>query len=120
MTVFRKIRKQDRGEQRNLLEIRPVRNLEWEAEQDGSIVLLVPKFKNRYIVKYILPRLRKQHFRLKLDEYGSFIWKLLDGNTTVGDISEKLERVYGENFDPRYERIGKFIANLAHNKFLLL
>jgi Coenzyme PQQ synthesis protein D (PqqD) len=118
--VFKKNRKEDRGEQRNLLDIKPVRNLEWETEQNGTVVLLVPKFKNRYIVKYILPNLRKQYFRVKLDEYGSFVWTLLDGNTMVGDISEKLKGVYGENFDPRYERIGKFIANLAHNKFLLI
>lgn len=118
--MFSKRKKQDRGEQRNLLEIKPVRNLEWETEQNGAVVLLVPKFKNRYLVEYILPHLRKPHFRVKLDEYGSFVWKLLDGNTTVGIISEKLKGVYGENFDPRYERIGKFIANLAHNKFLLI
>lgn len=120
MTVFRKNKTEDRGEQRNLLEIKPVRNLEWDTEQNGAIVLLVPKFKNRHLVQYVLPHLRKPHFRVKLDEYGSFVWKMLDGDTTVGDISEKLKGVYGENFDPRYERIAKFIANLAYNKFLLL
>jgi hypothetical protein len=118
--VFGRRSKKDRGERRNLLEIKPVRNLEWETEQNGSVVLLVPKFKSRYLVKYVLPHLRKQHFRVKLDEYGSLVWKLLDGNTTVGDISENLKGLYGESFDPRYERIGKFIANLAYNKFLLI
>ena len=112
-------KKQVRGEQRNLLEIRPVRNLEWEIERNGTVVLLVPKFRNRYIVKYILPHLKKRHFRVKLDEHGSFIWKMLDGNTTVGEISEKIRDIYGESFDPNYERIGKFIANLTSNKFLL-
>lgn len=115
-----KEKKESRGEQRNLLEIKPVRNLEWEIEPNGFVVLLVPKFRNKYLVKYILPHLHKPHFRVKLDEYGSFIWKMIDGKTTVGEISEKLTVTYGENFDPNYERIGKFIASLAYNKFLLL
>jgi len=118
--VFRRNKKQEQGERRNLLEIRPVRNLEWETEQNGTVVLLVPKFKNRYLVQYVLPHLKSPNFRVRLDEYGSAVWKMLDGNTTVGDISEKLKGTYGEEFDPRYERIGKFIANLAYNKFLLL
>lgn len=115
-----KEKKRKRGEQRNLLEIKPVRNLEWEIEPNGLVVLLVPKFRNKYLVKYVLPHLRKPHFRVKLDEYGSYIWKMLDGNTTVGEVSEKLNVTYGENFDPTYERIGKFITSLAYNKFLLL
>ena len=118
--MFRKSRKKEKGEQRNLLEIKPVRNLGWEIEKTGSVVLLVPKFKNPYFVKYLLPHLRKPHFRVKLDEYGSFIWKMLDSDTSIGEVSQKLKSTYGENFDPKYERIGKFIADLAHNKFIII
>jgi hypothetical protein len=114
------IKLSNQREQINLLNSRPAHNVEFESGDDQRIVLLIPKFKNKLLVKYFLPQLRSQNFRIQLDEYGSFIWDLCDGNTPVAEISDKMKEKFGENFDPNYERIGKFINQLIRDKFLTL
>jgi hypothetical protein len=114
------LKKPEQSQKINLLDLKPFRNLKWETGEKDSVILLVPKFHNRYLVKYILPQLRKPFFHIKLDEHGSFIWNLCNGNKTVGEISDKIKEKFGDNFDPTYERIGKFVNQLVRDKFLAL
>jgi hypothetical protein len=104
----------------NLLDLKPNRNLKWETGEKNETVLLVPKFHNRFLVKYVMPNIKRPYFRIKLDDHGSFIWGLCDGNTTVGEISDKMKEKFGENFDPTYDRIGTFVNQLVRDKFLTL
>ena len=46
---------------------------------------------------------------IELDEIGSRVWQYIDGSTTVYDITKKLSEKYGENFDPKYERVSMFL-----------
>lgn len=120
-TIFRIVlKKSEQNQKVNLLELKPARNLQSETGEKGEIILLVPKFHNRYLVKYIMPHIRKPYFRIKLDEYGSFIWNFCDGNTTVGEISDGMRKKFGDNFDTTYERIGKFVNQLVRDKFLMI
>jgi hypothetical protein len=105
---------------RNLLELKPVRVLEWETKENGSVVLLVPKFHNPFLVKYLVPRLAKPFIRLELDATGSFVWQECDGNSTVSVIADRVKSRFGENFDPDYSRIGNFIRQLLRNEFIRL
>ena len=104
----------------NLLELKPVRNLNWETLDDQRVALLIPKFRNRLAVKWLLPVLSKPQIRLKLDAYGSFVWSRCDGRTSVEEIGEAMSEKFGEALDPLYERIGKFLRKLEHEKFLVL
>jgi hypothetical protein len=102
----------------NLLDLKPQRNLEWETKENEIIVLLVPKFQNAILVAYLLPRLSKPNIRLELDAYGSYVWQQCDGQTTVFEIAERMKSKFGGTVDPSYDRIGKFIRQLLHNKFI--
>ncbi|TAK53319.1 MAG: PqqD family protein [Bacteroidetes bacterium] len=102
----------------NLLELKPKRNLQWEHEGNDIVVLLVPKFRKGLLATWLQPKLPKPYIKVKLDEIGSYFWNLCDGNTTVLDISEKMKTKFGEEFDPKYERVGKFVTQLSHDKFL--
>jgi len=104
----------------NLLELKPSRNLKWETGEKNEVILFVPKFKNNFLVKYVMPNIKKPYFHIKLDDHGSFIWHHCDGNTTVGEISDKMKEKFGENFDPTYDRIGTFVNQLIRDKFLIL
>ena len=104
----------------NLLELRPKRNLEWETQPNANVVLLIPKFRNRLLVKWFVPMLSKPNIRLKLDERGSHIWRQCDGNTTVARMGEEMSTKFGEPLDTTYERIGKFVQQLARDKFVML
>lgn len=104
----------------NLFELKPVRSISWETGDNGFIVLLVPKFRNPHLVKWLLPRLSKPNFRVKLDAHGSFIWSQCDGDTTVLEIAERMKVKFGEAVEPLDDRIARFIQKLEHEKFLVI
>jgi hypothetical protein len=102
----------------NLLDLIPVQNIQSEKDEKGLFVLLKPKYSHPLLVKHLLPRLKKPFYKVKLDEVGSFIWKLCDGKNTVKDIGEKLKANFGPRVDPLYERLSFFLQNLEKNRFI--
>ncbi len=111
-------REAEKGRGANLLDLKPVRNLEWETKENDLIVLLVPKFRNRVLLRYLLPRLAKPNIRVELDGYGSFLWQQCDGAATVFEIAQRMKTKFGDEFDPSYERIGSFVRQMLRNDFI--
>ena len=105
---------------RNLLELKPLRNLDWEEGEDDTVVLLVPKFRNPWLRKWLVPRLRRPNFRVKTDRMGAFVWKRCDGSATVLGIAGAMAAEFGPDFDPSYDRICGFIRRLAKNDCVIL
>lgn len=108
------------GREINLLGLRPSRNAEWEKGEEGRVVVLVPKFRNPFLARWLMPRLSKPYFRVKLDEYGSFLWKQCDGATTVASMAEKMKSRFGPAAEPVEERIGKFLNKLEHGELVVI
>ncbi len=104
----------------NLLDLKPIRNARSETDKEGLVTLLVPKFQNQWIIRWVIPLLAKPYIRLKLDKYGSYVWNACDGSTTVRDIGRKMGENFGEEVDSLYERIGLFIRRLDESQSLLL
>ena len=104
----------------NLLDLKPIRNTRSETDEKGLVTLLVPKFQNQWIIRWLTPLLAKPYIRLKLDKYGSYVWNACDGNTTVRDIGRKMGENFGEEVDSLYERIGPFIRRLDESQSLLI
>ncbi|UCE39814.1 MAG: PqqD family protein [Candidatus Aminicenantes bacterium] len=102
----------------NLLELIPEQNILSEKTEDGFYVLLKPKYRHPWMVKHILPRLKSPHYKIKLDDIGSFIWDHCDGRKTAKEISGKLKEKFGDKVEPLYERLGSFFQNLEKNKFI--
>jgi len=102
----------------NLLDLTPVRQLECNTGADGRVTLFKPRFTNRLLVKYLVPRISRPNFRVTLDEFGSHVWNRIDGSATVRDIGASLREAYGEEVEPVYERLGLFCRQLAANKFI--
>lgn len=103
----------------NLLLFTPRANIAWEQEQD-HICLLVPKFKNAFLRKHLCARMRKPFVRVRLDEYGSYVWQHIDDGLTVQQIAEKLQEKFGDRVQPVYDRVGLFISMLYRNQFIVL
>ena len=80
----------------NLMEIVPETNYSWETTDDGLVVVLIPKFKNKFLARWLLPRFKKPHYRLNLDQHGSFAWTAFDGKTPVDDLESAVvtQRVF--------------------------
>ncbi len=104
----------------NLLDLIPVHNITWEKTKEGKVVLLKPKFQNPFLVKYLVPRLKKPYFKVKLDEVGSFFWKNCDGQRSVKELAHLHKKKFGNQVEPLYERISAFIHTLEKSGFLLL
>lgn len=89
--------------------------LEYEVSTDNIVTMLVKQ--DHKIQKF----LRKLKFRIpeykktSLDEYGSYVFLLIDGVKTIKDIGEHLEAKYGDKVQPLYERLLLFLNHINVN-----
>lgn len=60
------------------------------------------------------PKVSKVH----LDDMGSFIWPLIDGERTVQDIALLVRESFGEKADPLYPRIIKYFQIVESYHFI--
>ncbi len=107
-------------ENENYLERKPKRHsaINWQTEENGCITLLIENtgFMNRLAQKFFKkPKTSYVH----LDEMGSFIWPLLDGEKTIAEIGKEVETHFGEKANPLYERLAKYIQILESYHFVL-
>lgn len=102
----------------NLFDLIPHQKVSFEETTDGRIILLEPKFKNEFLAKYIIPRMNKPNYKIKLDRFGSFVWKQCNGKNTVGQIGDLLKEKFQDDIDPVYDRLAVFIQSLASHKLI--
>ena len=112
------MRREKRRAEVNLLDLKPSRTYEWETDGNDGVIVLVPKFRNRLLVSWLLPRLRSQHFRVKLDAFGSHVWLNCDGTKTVHEIGQSLKQRFGHTIEPVYDRLAVFIKRLQQERFI--
>ena len=102
----------------NLLELVPVRNIEWDETEEGLICLLKPKFQVPFLKRHLIPRLKHPYYKINLDKIGSQFWIHCDGIRTVEEIAASLKNTLGDEVEPLYERITLFLQSLEKNKFI--
>ena len=104
---------------RNYLEKIPVRNphIKWNTDQKGLIVL---EIENKGWANRIAQKLfrRPKMSYIHLDENGSFIWPLIDGERDIIKIGEMVDEHFGEKAHPLYERLAQFMKILESYKFI--
>lgn len=103
----------------NYLEYVPVRTPETEFTVDETGIVTLTKewtgFYNR-IAQRFFHKPRVSH--IALDGYGSFIWKLIDGERDVYAISQKLEGAY-PGMEKSLPRLIKFLEILRDHHFIV-
>lgn len=83
-----------------------------ETGEDGIVTVLerqdhpIQRFARKLKVK--IPEYR----RIDLDEYGSYVYSLLDGQRTVREVGQALDTKFGEQVQPLYERLSLFLTFL--------
>jgi len=102
----------------NMLELTPYKFYGQEIDQDGNMIVLIPKFTNKYMVKFLLPKMKSKYFKLKLDKLGSGVWGMINGENKIKFIAEELIKMYGDEIQPVYERLPKFVSMLYQNKLI--
>jgi len=101
----------------NLLDLAPERGCEWEMDGE-TVVVLSPKFKNRFLVRTLLPRMKRPNWKIRLDDIGSFVWLQCDGRATVREIGKLMKDRFGEKAEPVYDRLALFLRNLTESRFI--
>ena len=106
-------------ENSNYLNLIPVRNnnIEWSADENGIVTL---KVENKGVFNRITQKLlNKPKFSyIHLDENGSFVWPLIDGEKDITAIGKLVDEHFGEKSHPLYERLFKFFKILYSYKFI--
>lgn len=102
----------------NYLEKKPKRAIEnWSVDENGTVTL---EKENRGVfnkaAQILLKKPRISY--IHLDETGSFIWPLIDGETDIIELGEKVKERFGEKAEPLYERLAKYIHILENCGFI--
>jgi len=103
----------------NFLEMVPkrVEKIKWIVLNDGKVQIVIDR--NGFFDKLVRFFVKTPEvMRIDLDEYGSYVWKAIDGEKTIYEICEKLKEKFGEDVEPLYERFGTYINILKNNKFI--
>lgn len=105
----------------NYLERRPCRKegLSWQSQEDGKITLVIENrgFFNRLF--QVLFKKPKQSF-IHLDEMGSFLWPKMDGEKDILALGEEVKAAFGEQAEPLYERLAKYVQILESYGFVTI
>ena len=105
-------------EGRNYLDYVPVKNpeIEYETRDDGIVILYV-EWKGFY------HRIAQRFFRkprvsdITMDEYGSFVWKSIDGVKDVHALSKELDGRF-PGMEKSLSRLIKFLEILHDNHLI--
>lgn len=106
-------------EKRNFMDFVPCCNplYSWDVDQKGIVTVhVVNKGFYNLLAQRLFKRPRISHIRL--DEYGSFAWKQIDGRRTVYDISGLVRQSFGKEAEPVLERLVKYFQILYDNGFI--
>ena len=103
----------------NYLEKIPQRpeSIGWKSDETGIVTLEIENkgWANRIAQKFFKrPKISYVH----LDEMGSFIWPLLDGERNIIELGKLVEEHFGEKASPLYERLARYFQILESYRFI--
>ena len=103
----------------NYLEKKPIckNGLNWSKDENGKVTL---EMENKGVANRIMQKLIKKPKTsyIHLDEMGSFIWPLMDGEKDILEIGKFVEEHFGEKANPLYERLSQYFKILEKYNFI--
>ena len=106
-------------QEENYLEKIPRRKegLQWTVDEDGKVTLNI---ENKGFFNFIAQKLFKKPriSYVHLDENGSFVWPLIDGEKDIIKIGEAVKEHFGEAAEPLYPRLAQFFRILSSYGFV--
>ena len=98
---------------------RPRRRLEWR-EEDGRCVLLRPRLGASRPGRWLAGLAGDPHYRIRLDEVGTLVWKACDGRTSLAEIARSMRSAFGVRVEPAEERLARFVRRMLKGRMLTL
>ncbi len=103
----------------NYLEKVPCRKegINWTCDENGIVTL---EIENKGIINSICQKLFKKPkiTYIHLDETGSFVWPIMDGEKNIIELGKAVSEKFGEKANPLYERLSKYFQILDSYGFI--
>jgi len=90
----------------------------WMPGAAGTVSISIPRFRGRFGTQICRIAGVRPEFNLNLDTYGSFVWLLIDGKSSVRELGLLLKEEYGDKVEPLYGRLALLLSLLERNKLL--
>ncbi|MBQ2420448.1 MAG: PqqD family protein [Clostridia bacterium] len=105
----------------NFLDKIPTRNpdIGYTVDEKGVITL---EIENKGLFNRIAQKVFKKPkiSYIHLDEMGSFVWPIINGEKNITEIGEAVDEHFGEKAHPLYERLAKYFQILESYGFVKL
>jgi len=102
----------------NLFDVIPYISEHVTTEKDGELsVIALPRFRNKFMQKFFVPKGKSPNLHIKLEEHGTAVWNLIDGQRTVKEITDLLAEHFNDEENYQY-RITTYITQLFTNGFI--
>ena len=103
----------------NYLDRIPMRSekIGWSSDSDGKVSL---EIENKGVFNRIAQKLFKKPriSYVHLDEMGSFVWPLIDGERDITSLGEDVKAHFGDKAEPLYPRLAKYFEILHSYGFV--
>jgi hypothetical protein len=101
----------------NYLDYIPVVKSDWDDGENGLVTVhMVHRGFYAWVAQKFFHRPRVSH--IDLDTLGSFVFRHIDGQRTVGDLAELVKAEFGEAAEPLYDRLVQYLKILRNNGFI--
>ena len=89
----------------------------WDADACGKVTVhMVHRGFYAWVAQRFFHRPRVS--QIDLDEMGSFIFRQIDGQRTVGQIAALVKAEFDREAEPLYDRLVKYMQILRNNGFI--
>jgi hypothetical protein len=99
----------------NFFDMTPITNYKHEINSEGIVVVLIPRFDNHFVGKWLNKKSSKKEIKTDLDKSGSKVWLLIDGKRTVYDIYKIVKDESLLDLEQVQERIVTYMRMLYNN-----
>lgn len=89
----------------------------WSADEQGQVTL---EIENTGVINTIAQKVFKKPriSYIHLDETGSFVWPLIDGEKDIIALGEFVKEEFGEKAEPLYPRLAQYFQILDSYGFI--
>lgn len=89
----------------------------WEADEEGDVTIYI---ENKGVFNWLAQKLLKKPkvSQLHLEKFGSFIFPLIDGKTSIYEIGQKVGERFGDEAEPLYPRLAEYFKMLQSYGFI--
>lgn len=92
-------------------------SLGWKELESGMIQI---KMENAGVFNFIAQKLfgRPRFSYIDLEEFGTFIWKQIDGKSTIFEIGKSVSEKFKDKAEPLYPRLSQYFKTLQLHGFI--